>query len=392
MSAGTAAADVRPLVMHVLHRFDTGGLENGVVNLINRLPRGRWRHMVVALTEVTDFRLRLADPDVACMALHKPPGHGLRVYPALWKLIRAHRPAIVHTRNLAALEMQPVAWAAGVPGRVHGEHGRDADDLDGSSRRHRRIRRVFAPFVQRYVTVSRELQDYLISAVGIAPGRVQAICNGVDAERFAPPAGGASAVLPGCPFEPGRHWLVGAVGRLQTVKNQALLARAFARAVAGRPAMRDDARLVIVGEGGHRPAIESALAAGGVSDLTWLAGERRDVPEVLRALDVFVLPSLAEGISNTILEAMSCGRPVIASRVGGNAELVADGITGELFDSGDEVGLAARLQRHHAERGMSRAMGAAARARVLECFSLEGMVAAYDALYAAAAPPRYRSM
>lgn len=125
------AADVRPLVMHVVYRFDTGGLENGIVNLINHMPPQAYRHMVVALTEVTDFSRRLRVPDVQCVALHKPPGHGAKVYPAFWRLLRQHRPAVVHTRNLAALEMQAVAWAARVPARIHGEHGRDVDDLDG---------------------------------------------------------------------------------------------------------------------------------------------------------------------------------------------------------------------------------------------------------------------
>ena len=97
----------RPLIMHVLHRFDTGGLENGVVNLINRLPSERWRHVVVALTEVDPvFARRLHRADVRCLALHKPPGQGIWMAPQLWRLFRELRPAIVHTRNLAALETQ----------------------------------------------------------------------------------------------------------------------------------------------------------------------------------------------------------------------------------------------------------------------------------------------
>ena len=132
--------DRRPLVAHIVYRFDTGGLENGVVNLIDHMPRDAYRHMVVALTEVTDFRHRLRRDDVECIELHKPPGHGAKLYPRLFRLLREHRPAIVHTRNLAALEMQVAAWAARVPLRVHGEHGRDVEDLDGTSRQHQRLR------------------------------------------------------------------------------------------------------------------------------------------------------------------------------------------------------------------------------------------------------------
>ena len=78
--------DARPLVLHVVYRFDTGGLENGVVNLINHMPAGAYRHAVLALTEVTDFRHRIQCGDVQCIALHKPPGHGVWQYPRLYRL------------------------------------------------------------------------------------------------------------------------------------------------------------------------------------------------------------------------------------------------------------------------------------------------------------------
>ena len=178
--------DGRPLVMHIVHRFDTGGLENGVVNLINHMPRQAYRHMVVALTEVSDFRHRIVHEDVECLALHKPPGHGARVYPRLWRLLRERRPSIVHTRNMAALEMQVPAWAARVPVRIHGEHGRDVDDLEGASLRHQRIRRLYAPFVGHYVALSRDLASYLTGPVGLDEARVTQIYNGVDVERFRP--------------------------------------------------------------------------------------------------------------------------------------------------------------------------------------------------------------
>ena len=124
-----------PLVMHVVYRFDTGGLENGVVNLINHMPVNAFRHMVLALSVVTDFRDRVRRPDVEFIALNKAPGHAVKLYPALSRLFKHYRPAIVHTRNLAALEATVPAWFAGVPVRIHGEHGRDVDDLDGSRRK-----------------------------------------------------------------------------------------------------------------------------------------------------------------------------------------------------------------------------------------------------------------
>jgi sugar transferase (PEP-CTERM/EpsH1 system associated) len=369
-----------PLVVHVLYRFDTGGLENGVVNLINHMPRGAYRHRIVALTEVTDFRLRLNDPSVQCVGLHKPPGHGAKVYAPLWRLLRQWRPAVVHTRNLAALEMQVAAWAARVPVRIHGEHGRDVDDLDGSSRHHQRLRRLYAPFVHRWVALSRDLQGYLQGPVGIAEQRVEQIYNGVDAQRFVPPDG-APAPIAGCPFAAPAHWLMGTVGRMAAVKDPTLLARAFVRALELQPAMRDRARLVMVGEGPLRAASQAILDEAGAGALAWLPGERGDVADVMRGLNCFVLPSLGEGISNTILEAMATGLPVVATRVGGNTELVEAGRTGLLVPAADVQAMAQALVEMASDPQAAVRMGQAGREQVERRFSLQAMVGAYQGLY-----------
>ena len=152
--------DKRPLVLHVMYRFDTGGLENGVVNLINHMPSHAYRHAVLALTEVTDFSQRIQRKDVECISLRKPPGHGVWQYAKLFKLFRQLRPAIVHSRNLAALEVQMPAWAARAPVRIHGEHGRDVGDLDGNNVTYQRVRRFYKPFVHHYVALSRDLATH----------------------------------------------------------------------------------------------------------------------------------------------------------------------------------------------------------------------------------------
>lgn len=372
--------DPRPLVAHVLFRFDTGGLENGVVNLINRMPAHAYRHAVVALTEVTEFRRRLQRDDVACIALHKGPGHGAKLYPRMWRTLRELRPAVVHTRNLAALEMQLPAWAARVPVRVHGEHGRDVSDVDGSNRRLQQVRRFYAPFVHRFVALSQDLQRYLEGPVGIAPGRVAQIYNGVDTDRFSPPAGGPQPIA-GCGFDPARHWLVGTVGRLQTIKHQVLLAQAFVRALELAPALRSRLRLAVVGDGPLRAPVQEVLARAGVGELAWLPGERADVADVMRGFSCFALPSLAEGISNTILEAMATGLPVVATHVGGNAELVAEGRTGLLVPSGDAEAMAQALVALAGDPARAAAMGQEGRHDVVRRFSLDAMVAAYQRLY-----------
>ena len=373
-------ADKRPLVLHVVYRFDVGGLENGIVNLLNHMPRSTYRHVVVALTEVTEFRRRILRDDVEFIALHKPPGHGVWLYPALFRLFRALKPAVVHSRNLAALETVIPAWLAGVPMRVHGEHGRDVDDLHGNSRRYQWMRRLYRPFVNHYCALSSELGNYLVDKVNVPPARITQIYNGVDSERF---QRGDKGRLPidGCPFGRPEHWLVGTVGRMQSVKNQVSLAHAFVRALEIDPTLRTRLRLVMVGDGPLRSECQAILATAGVSELAWLPGERNDVANIMRGLDCFVLPSLAEGVSNTILEAMASGLPVIATNVGGNAELVSHGLTGELVSAANPEALAESLLKLARDPTMALAMGRAGRASAEARFSMQSMVSAYSGIY-----------
>ncbi|THF61631.1 TIGR03088 family PEP-CTERM/XrtA system glycosyltransferase [Pseudothauera rhizosphaerae] len=380
-----------PLVMHVVFRFGVGGLENGVVNLINRMPPDRFRHAVVALTECEPaFSARITRPDVGFVSLHKPAGHGVRLYPQLYRLFREQRPAVVHTRNLAALEAAVPARAAGVPVRIHGEHGWDVSDPQGLRRKFQFIRRLYSPFVGRYVALSGQIEAYLADRVGIGAHRIERICNGVDTLRFRPAAAGETA-LPDCPFrEPGLI-RVGTVGRLQAVKDQLNLVRAFALACR-EGGTADALRLVIVGDGPLRGAVEDEIRAAGLADRVWLAGERSDVPEAMRALDVFVLPSRAEGISNTILEAMASGLPVVATDVGGNGELVVADETGRLVPPAAPDALARELCAYARNAALRHAHGVAGRRRVEAEFSLDGMVARYAEMYrnelAASAPSR----
>lgn len=373
-------ADRRPLIVHVMHRFDTGGLENGIVNLVNRLPRERYRHAIVALTEVTEFRRRIERDDVQFIALKKPPGQGLWLFPQVRRLLRELQPAVVHTRNIAALEMvAPAAWA-GVPVRLHGEHGWDASDPDGRSRKFRLIRRLYRPFVHHYMALSRHLERYLVGDVGIAPERVSQVYNGVDAQRFRP-AGAMRSAIAGSPFTGSDAWLVGTVGRLSPVKDQVLLARAFIRALELAPDAGDRLRLVIAGEGPLRAPVEQVLREGDAASLAWLAGDRGDVPDLLRGLDAFVLPSLAEGISNTILEAMATALPIVATAVGGNVELLEDGVTGRLVPPRDVDTMARALLDDFRQPDAARERARRARAEVERRFSLDAMVHAYAELY-----------
>jgi glycosyltransferase involved in cell wall biosynthesis len=176
-------------------------------------------------------------------------------------------------------------------------------------------------------------------------------------------------------------FVVGTVGRMQSVKAQPLLSSAFVRALQIAPELRHRLRLVLVGDGPLRFEAQAILAQGQVSALAWMPGERLDVPDVMRGLDAFVLPSLAEGISNTILEAMASALPIVAARVGGNEELIADGQTGALIPAGDVDAMARALVALATDPKKAAALGAAGRRRVEEHFSLAAMVAAYRGVY-----------
>ncbi|HQW21185.1 MAG TPA: TIGR03088 family PEP-CTERM/XrtA system glycosyltransferase [Rhodocyclaceae bacterium] len=372
-------SDPRPLIAHVMYRFDTGGLENGIVNLINHMPAERYRHAVIALTEVTDFRKRIQRDDVQFISLNKAPGHGIWLYPKLFKLFRELRPAVVHSRNLAALEVQLPAWLAGVPVRIHGEHGRDVGDLDGSNVTLQRVRRFYRPFVSYYLALSRDLAEYLSGIIRVPKNKVLQVYNGVDALRFH--LGQPDQSIAGCPFSRPAHWLLGTVGRMQTVKDQPTLARAFIRALQIEPSLKQRLRLVMVGDGPLRAECQQLLASAGVAELAWLPGERNDIPDVMRGLDGFVLPSLAEGISNTILEAMASGLPVIATNVGGNADIVTAGSTGEIVPSADPEAMAQQIILFATQPDLAKNMGNTGRSTIEQRFSMEAMVTAYEGVY-----------
>lgn len=369
-----------PLIVHIIHRFGVGGLENGLVNLVNHLPPTQFCHAIVCLTESTPFRQRIRRPDVQIHALGKRSGKDLLVYWRLFRLLRKLRPDIVHTRNLATLDCQFVAALAGVPGRVHGEHGWDVYDLHGTNRRYRTMRRLVGRIAQRFVTMSRHLEQWLVKDVGIDPRRVTQLYSGVDAEKFAPRTGARAAVLPDG-FAGDNAFVIGTAGRLDPVKDPINLVQGFAALVDGDAGIRARARLVYIGDGSLRAQLEAEASRLGVREACWFAGSRDDVPQLLRALDLFVLPSLNEGISNTILEAMATGLPVVATRVGGNAELVEEGVTGRLCDAASPQALADAMRPYLADPALGPRQGSAARARVVERFSMDRMVGQYADIY-----------
>lgn len=370
--------DSRPLVAHIIYRLAIGGLENGVVNLINHLPEHKYRHIIISLTDVTEFRQRIRRADVDVFSMNKRAGQDIGIYFRLWKIFRRLKPAIVHTRNLATMEAQLPAFLAGVPARVHSEHGREGVDIHGNHSIYNRLRRFYRPLIHTYIPLAQDLERWLVTEIGVPQDKIVQIYNGVDSERFFP--GSASNHAWRLAHGVGdQEVLIGTVGRLAEVKDQITLIDAV-KILAER---RDlpPCKVVIVGDGPLRGRLQTHITELGLQEIAILAGAQEEVPEVLRALDIFVLPSLREGISNTILEAMATGLPVIATAVGGNPELVEAGITGSLIPPAEPSVLAETMARYVADVKLRHQHGGAGRIRVEQKFSLDAMTKSYEQVY-----------
>jgi sugar transferase (PEP-CTERM/EpsH1 system associated) len=372
---------MRLVVAHIVFRFDYGGLENGIVNLINNLPVEEFDHVVIALTSASDFRARIRRLGVEVHCLNKRPGQDFGAYARLWTLLRRLKPAIVHTRNIGTMDCLFVAWLAGVRKRIHGEHGWDMHDPHGTNTKYLLLRRVLNAFTHRFVTVSQDLERWLVRSVGISSEKVVQICNGVDTARFRPSSGSEDrARLPSEKFPPACI-VIGSVMRLTEIKDPLNVWRAFLLVRSALVKAGYDIRLALVGDGPLRQALEGEVSAAGLMDAVWISGSRDDVPELMRAMDVFVLGSKREGISNTVLEAMASGLPVIASANGGNLELIEEDVTGILVPPEDSARLAEAIFRYVEDEALRRSHGAAARKRALERYSLDVMMKSYADLY-----------
>lgn len=357
-------------IVHVLHTLRFGGMEQGVANLIGAL-NGEFRHTILATWAVGPMAARLPD-NVSVVLLGKRRGFDVRLAARMAVVIRGLRPDVVHSRNWGAIEAIPAARLARVPVVIHGEHGREANDPHGLNRKRNRTRRLLTPLVDRFVTVSRDLGRWLVDTVGVPAPKVVTIHNGVDLDRWDAGERQAAREALGLPADAA---VIGTVGRLDPVKDQLALLDAFA--LVRRPATF----LVIIGDGPCRAQLEARARHADLDGRVRLLGERSDVPRLLPGFDVFVLPSIAEGISNTILEAMATRLPVVATRTGGNPELVDDGATGALVPVGDREALAASIEAYLEDSDLRLRHGRAGHRRSVTEFGLPRMAERYRDLY-----------
>lgn len=359
-------------------------MENGLVNLVNRLPRDRLRHAIVCIEDSSDFARRIERDDVQVYEMHRSKVGVWRLRWNLLRLFRRLRPDIVHTRNMSGLDALLPARLAGAR-TIHSEHGFDVDNLRGLASRPMWLRRLHAPWVDDFVCVSKDIRRLMVGSWRIASSRIAQIYNGVDTGRFTPASPPRRDLLPQAW---GREavFVVGTVGRLQAVKDQATLIRAAVAACQAQPSLGTRLRVMIVGDGPLRAELQQLATSLGLSEHCWFAGARDDVAALMQHFDLFVLTSLNEGISNTVLEAMATGLPLVVSAVGGNVELVDSSDVGETFAPGDVPRLAALIQAHADDAALCARRSRAARARAEARFSLPAMVGGYEQVYLRSRP------
>jgi sugar transferase (PEP-CTERM/EpsH1 system associated) len=358
-------------IMHVVRTLATGGTEMVVRRLLGTLEPSRFQQSVCTLVAAPGSQ------PLHTICLEHPADKPAFLIPQLTGLFRRERPDIVHSRNWATIEAVLAAKLAGIPAIVHSEHGRDLQTMGHQPWRRRMLRRISYACADRVFCVSEELREFYCEQLGIKSHSLDVIPNGVDVKQFCPNPRVRSDVRAKLAAGPNMI-VVGTVGRLDPIKDHITLLRAADLAL--RKGV--DLKLVIVGEGPQRAALESQLSrAPHLSSRTVLTGESKDVADWLNSLDIFVLPSLSEGMSNTLLEAMAVGVAPIATAVGGNREVVEHEHSGLLVPPGDAEQISDLIVQLAAAAERRKALGRSARERIETQFSIERMVKRYGEMY-----------
>jgi len=376
-------APPKPTIAHVVHRLYLAGAEV-LAAALSRRRRERFNFVFLCLDEIGPLGRELAEEGFAVIDLQRRPGVDLSVATRLHAACREHDVRLLHAHQYTPFFYAAMSRAfptrvgpilRGRPPVLFTEHGRHYPD-------YRRPKRVLAnkALLRRndgVTAVGRFVKQCLVDHEGIAARRIEVVYNGIDPQKFDKPDDATRrAVRTELGIDDDER-VVMQVARFHPVKDHATAIRAFAHAVGQQP----KARLVLVGDGDERPKLETLIAELGVSSRVDLLGVRNDVPRLMAAADVFMLSSLSEGISVTLLEAMASHLPIVTTDVGGNSEIVADGETGLLSPRRDHEALGKNLLRVIDDPQLSRQMGDAGRQRLLETFTEQQMHERFAAIY-----------
>src|SRR5437588_10888635 len=364
-------------ILHCIFNAEIGGMQNGLVNLLNHLQAPDLTHAVCAYAPAPGANgscfARIRNPNCQVFQLQRSCGNDPRLLRHLVGVIRQFKPDVIHTRNWATYgEGAAAATLAGTPCLIHGEHG--TPYFDGW--KHKWAYRLLALKTRLVVTVSESLRRLYHATCGRWAARAQTIRNGVDDVRFAPAADRAAArAALGLPVS---ALVIGSVGRLVPVKGYDILLRAVAQVCKAIPR----AHFVIVGPGPEFGNLTALAQALGVQDSVTFTGACANAPAVYHAMDLYVSTSRWEGISNTILEALASGVPVIGTAVGGTPEVLQmAGPSGALISPDDANELALAIVRWLDDPAHLRRRREAARDTIRQHFSLEKMLRSYESMY-----------
>ena len=358
-------------VAHVLSSLHVGGGERLTLDLASAEAELGHRIVIVSLEQPPDGRLAgaFAERGIEVERVAKRPGFDATLVFRLASLLRRRRVDVAHLHNRLALIYGAAAGRLAGAAVVATRHGPGAGTPKG-----RWMLRGANRLLHAYVAVSPEIGLLERERGHCPPEKISVIENGIDLAQFENPGErrlGARKAL-GIPAD---AWVAGSLGRFAVEKDYPLLVRAAA------PLLGPGSRLVIVGDGAEMPAVKAEVAARAVAPFVCLPGMRDDVPDLLAALDVFVLSSRMEGLPLVALEAMASGLPVVATAVGGLPKLIADGETGFLVPSGDEAALRDRLAALRNDPATARAVGERGRVRARRDYSRDRMVQRYLDLY-----------
>lgn len=359
-------------VLFVQTSMPVGGAETLLVNLVRRLDRKRFSPEVVCLKEPGPLGELLQDEGVPVHQGLLAGKYDLRVLPRLVTLMRRRKIGAVVTVGAGDKMFwgRLAACFAGVPVVCSALHSTGWPDGVG------RLNRLLTRITDAFIAVAPPHGEFLVDFEKFPAEKVRVIPNGVDTDRFAP-APYSTEVRDALGVDTSTP-LVGILAALRPEKNHELFLAVADRVRRSIP----EARFVVIGEGPERATIERILEERDLTDAVHLLGNRDDVPAVLAALDVLMLTSHNEANPVSILEAMSCGVPVVATDVGSVSDSVQEGRTGFLAPAGDEVRLTQRVLELLDEPLHAMSLGDAGRERVIERSSLEVMVGGYERLIA----------
>ncbi len=359
-------------VAHILSSFEMGGQERVALDLAAEQIRAGYRVTALSLAPPPDGPLaaefRAAGARAERVARPRP-GVDPALVVRLARWLGRNGVDLAHTHNrMALIYGAPAAWLAGAA-VVHTKHG---NNPRGGTRL--LAGKLAARCVDAFVAVSPETAALARRRHEVDERRLSVIPNGIELGRFHPEPTARERVRRELGID-AESWVVGTVGRIAVEKNQALLLRALA------PLLGPRARLVVAGDGPLLRSLSELAAALGIAAFVHLLGARSDVPDVLNALDAFVLCSNTEGLPLVLPEAMATGLPVVSTNVGGIPTVIDEGQTGFLVPVGDEKALRDRVARLLADPELSRACGSRARSAAVARFSAERMRRDYIELY-----------